>query len=1166
MVKSGKTSMVDELSNKWKFWINEGGTFTDCVAFDPDENIHTCKIFNSGIVRCKVHSFFRDSNKIYVEGIEKYPKNFFRGNYANFYRNGEILNAGFVKIDSSENGIIYPEIIFSLLQPGDLIEIFSTEPIPILIIRKIMSIRSNNKTDNIEIRLGTNRGFALFTENIGALTAFLTTKGFADILEIGNQTRSDIFNLKIQKKSPLYRFAAEINERTDKDGNILEPLDENHVKSVIKTLKRHKYESLAVCLMNSYKNSEHEKRIKEIAKESGFEQVFISSEVSPEIGLVSRGNTTVLDAVLTPVIHQYFNEISKKINNSDFKVMKSSGDLSDFNEIKAKDILSSNKVGGITGLKHVSECSGLKKIIGFDMGGSSTNISLFDGKYDYKHKIEKEGMEIISYELDSENIPVGGRSVCEFDGQSFSAGPRNIEYDTIKESGLSVSDINVFLGRIIPEYFTFHADLNKIEKKLENIKLKICKKRNITTQETAESFIKTINVNIALFIKKIFTEKGLDIKEYALSSFGGASSQHVCSVARELGIKDIVIHPYSGIFGAYGIGSDQIGTIKYETKYSEQTVYPDCLKKSFVKYNNSVVSAEIFLRSNLNPGHKIKGPAIIVDDFTSIFIEPEWECLVNKHKMLILKDISEFRIEDRVSKVKHDPLMFGILNSYLKFVTEQMEIVLRKNIVSTDMKEKLDFSCAVFDNEGNMITNNLSSPIHLGISECIKNMIADVVMNPGDVIVTNNPFKGGCSLNYITVVTPIFDKTNKEIMFFIANRIRHTEIGGSISDNPICNFYNLSDEGILIDNFKVIESGNSNILELRKILTSSGCPSKYPDENISDISAQIASNKYGVKDISDLCDRYGEDTILTHMKNILEISELNFIGKISGFVNGHNFSGADQLDNSSKIFVSIFRSSKEIIFDFKGTSCSSHNHNFNTTPAVVRAIVFYCLKSVFNDNVPVNDGMMRVVKINLPNCMINPEISGNYHTWPAVSAGVLETSQVITDIILRSLCHFSASQGTSNSLSFWDDNFRYQECICGGTGAGSDFSGFDAVQVHMTNTRIVDSEIIESKYPVLVRKFEIREYSGGISNCSPGGNGVRREIEFLKPLRFSIISDRRRTRPLGIGVGLKGCGKSGKNIFISRGEIIHLNSCAISNAEFGDRILIETPGGGSYGI
>ncbi len=1202
-------------NNKWSFWIDRGGTFTDIVAKSPN-------------------------NKLI---IKKYLS----------------VNRG-VYDDASSYGI-----------------------------SKIINETSkdNNNISSIikEIKMGTTVATNALLERKGAKTLLLITKGFRDALEIAYQDRSNIFSKKPIKPENLYKKVIEVDERIDSNGNIIKNLKLSEVKKELLKFKSKGFNSLAIVLMHGYKFKKHEELIQKLAKNIGFDQISISSQVSPLVKIVCRGDTTVADAYLSPILKKYLNNFTSNLTNrvrnynqikKNIYFMMSSGGLTSAINFKGKDSILSGPAGGVVGSVETIKSLGIRKIINFDMGGTSTDVSHFNKSYERKNENIVAGTRITSPMLDVHTVAAGGGSILKFEDDRFQVGPQSASSNPGptcygNNGPLTVTDANLIVGKIneslFPKIFGKNQNepLNKkkVISKFQQLKNKYKISKSI--ELIASGFLQIASENMANAIKKISIQRGHDITKYTLSCYGGASGQHACSVADSLGINKIVFNKFSGVLSAYGMGISDVRSYRQKNVNEElnnknlkglnkvfKELKKECIDelfknlnepkdvivyyKLFLKYFNSTTTIEIpyedikTVTKNFNKNHKyrfgilfetseiiidyietevliknsyskkivlnskfseypktldttkvftngkwknvniisqkqflkntkIKGPLLIIEDNQTIFVDENWETKFIANKFIILDKINDKSKKslNNFNFKQSDPILLEIFNNLFMNIAEQMGTVLQQTASSVNIKERVDFSCAIFSKKGDLIANAPHMPVHLGsmqqsVESIIKNNINNIY--EGDSFALNAPYNGGTHLPDITVITPVF--IEKKITFFVASRGHHADIGGTAPGSMTPLATNINEEGVLFDNVKIIKKNIFKEQLIVNILKNHKYPARNITQNILDIKAQIASNNKGLLLLKEAYESFGKTKFLNYIKFINLNAEKSVSNAIKKLKNS-NF--LLKTDNGATINVKITKTNnnKKVVVDFTGTSNQLPN-NFNAPKPVTIAAVLYCFRLLVDKNIPMNSGCLKPIKIKIPkNCMLNPKYPA------AVVAGNVETSQHLVNALLSALNIMSSSQGTMNNLTFGNKKYQYYETICSGSPAGPGYNGTDAIQVHMTNSRLTDPEILEIKFPVLLKDFHIRPNSGGRGKYK-GGNGTFRKITFKEPMELAILSSNRKIKPHGLNGGEDG--KVGKNYIIRKNNTKEiLEGCDYRKVKKGDSIIIETPTPGGYG-
>jgi 5-oxoprolinase (ATP-hydrolysing) len=1206
--------------NGWQFWIDRGGTFTDVVAQSPDGEI---------IVR-----------KLLSENPDRYS-------------------------DAAIQGI------------RDILDIPTDAPIP---------------TDRIAaVKMGTTVATNALLERKGDRTLLLITKGFRDALRIGYQNRTNIFARQIVLHEMLYERAIEVDERYSAQGEELKPvqIDEALWRS-LRDAYDNGIRACAIAFLHSYRYPNHEREVAAIVREIGFSQISISHQVSPLIKLVSRGDTTVVDAYLSPILRRYVDRVAGELGDVKLMFMQSNGGLTDARQFQGKDSILSGPAGGIVGAVKSSTSADFDKIIGFDMGGTSTDVSHFNGEYERTLETEVAGVRLCAPMMSIHTVAAGGGSILTFDGSRYRVGPESAGANPgpacYRRGGpLTVTDCNVLVGKIQANFFpavfglegNLPLDRAIVREKFVALAREISDRtgQQETAEQVASGFLTIAIDKMANAIKKISIQRGYDVSAYTLCCFGGAGGQHACSIAEALGMAQIFIHPLAGVLSAYGIGCADLRSLKEKTvevrltadaipslqrtiselatecrdAISAQGVEDDrieILRKIHLRYEGTdsalVVefadpetmrsqfeqaylqrygfamsdkalivaavaveaiglaaeftepmlalgrtiplepvattkiytkgkwhTAPIYQRQDLKPGDRIAGAALIVESTGTNAIEPGWSAEVTTGNHLILSHEesteSQSEISSHISAISRpDPVKLEIFNNLFRAIAEEMGITLQNTSYSVNIKERLDFSCAIFDRQGQLVANAPHIPVHLGsMSESIRALIEAKgnTLKPGDVYISNNPYNGGTHLPDITAITPVFSPSNppKEILtplFYVASRGHHADIGGITPGSMPPHSITVEQEGVLFDNQQLVERGQFREAELLDWLTQGDYPARNPVQNIADLKAQIAANNRGVRELHRMVEHYGLEQVQAYMQYVQDNAEESVRQAIAVL---HDGSFIYPTDEGSQIQVSIEidRNDRSAQIDFTGTSAQQPN-NFNAPLAICKAAVLYVFRTLVNDEIPLNAGCLKPLNIIVPEgCMLNPRYPA------AVVAGNVETSQAIVNALYGALGIMAAAQGTMNNFTFGNDRHQYYETICGGSGAGVNFDGTDAVQTHMTNSRLTDPEVLEWRFPVLVESFAIRSHSGGRGQYQ-GGNGAIRRIQFREPMTAAILSGHRTIPPFGLHGG--GVGAIGKNSVERRdGAIENLGSKAEVEMYPGDIFAIETPGGGGYG-
>ncbi|MCH7956633.1 MAG: hydantoinase B/oxoprolinase family protein [Proteobacteria bacterium] len=1195
----------------WQFCIDRGGTFTDVVGRRPDGTVVTHKLLSEN-----------------------------PGRYE----------------DAALQGI------------RDLLRLAPDEPIP---------------ADAIEsVKMGTTVATNALLERKGEATVLVITKGFGDALRIGYQNRPQLFARHIVLPEMVYERVIEVDERVGAWGEVLKAPDFEAAREALQAAYDSGIRSAAIVFMHAYRFGDHERAVAELARRIGFTQVSASHEVSPLMKLVSRGDTAVVDAYLSPILRRYVDGIASALGDTRIMFMQSNGGLTDARLFQGKDSILSGPAGGVVGMARTAAMAGFTQVIGFDMGGTSTDVSHYDGTFERAFETLVGGVRLRAPMMHIHTVAAGGGSILHFDGARMRVGPDSAGANPgpacYRRGGpLTVTDCNVMLGKIQPRFFprVFGPDADK---PLDDAEVHLrfdALAREITAatgderspEEVAEGFLRIAVENMTNAIKHISVQRGYDVTEYTLNCFGGAGGQHACMVADALTMNRVFIHPYAGVLSAYGMGladvramrqrsvearleagltaelAAQLATLEADARAEvhDQGVNSDhiaVLRKVHLRYDgtdtalvvdfaerarmvaafteahrrrfgfvmpgrghvvelvsveaigttDSVEDAEIapipgvaalkpldvvrmysggvrhrtpvFNREALLPGDRIDGPAIIAEANATTVVEPGWMAQLNRHGHLILT-----RSRPRPTQVAVgtdvDPVMLEIFSNLFMAIAEQMGATLSNTALSVNIKERLDFSCAVFDREGNLVANAPHIPVHLGsMGESVQTVMREGAgaIKPGNVYVSNAPYNGGTHLPDVTVVTPVFDEADEEILFFVASRGHHADIGGITPGSMPPDSRTVEEEGVLIDNVLLVEQGRFREAEMLELLASGPWPARNPHQNIADLSAQIAANEKGVQELHRMVGHFGLDVVRAYMGHVQDNAAESVRRVIDGLTGG---AFAYEMDDGAviEVRITIDKGARRAVIDFTGTS-EQRPSNFNAPFAVCRSAVLYVFRTLVDDDIPLNAGCLKPLDIIVPEgCMLNPRYPA------AVVAGNVETSQAVVDALYGALGVMAAAQGTMNNFTFGNDKHQYYETVCGGSGAGPDFDGTDAVHTHMTNTRLTDPEVLEWRYPVRVEDFSIRRGSGGRGRHK-GGDGVVRRIRFLEPMTVAIVSGHRRIRPYGMAGG--GAGAVGHNRIEPAdpgAPTVELGGTDKTEAGAGDVFVIETPGGGGYG-
>ena len=1205
------------MGDRWEFWIDRGGTFTDIVARRPDG-------------RLVAHKLLSDNPRAYR--------------------------------DAAVAGIRH----LLGVAPGD--------PVPAAEIGSV--------------RLGTTVATNALLERKGEPTVLVITRGFADALRIAYQNRPRIFDRRIVLPELLYQRVIEADERVGARGEVIAPLDERSVAGQLEQAYHDGFRSVAVVCLHGYRYPEHEQRIGAIARETGFTQVSQSHRTSPLMKLVSRGDTTVVDAYLSPILQRYVTEVAGDLAGVRLLFMQSNGGLTDAASFRGKDSILSGPAGGIVGMARTAGNAGFTKVIGFDMGGTSTDVSHYAGEFEREYETQVAGVRMRAPMLSIHTVAAGGGSVLHFDGSRYRVGPDSAGADPgpacYRRGGpLTVTDANVLLGRIQPEYFPevfgegsdqpLDAAATRVlfQQLSEQIAAATGDRRG--PEQVAAGFTEIAVANMANAIKKISVQRGYDVTEYVLNVFGGAGGQHACAVADALAMSKVLIHPLAGVLSAYGIGLADIiamreraveapltpalaaelqtiiepleqearaevaaegvpepritathrahlryagtdtalivpaGSLEgmtraFEAEYAQRFAFlmpdkpilveavsvevtgaqedleeladGDTTDRSAKKdgaaperpasdarvpvfTSGAWAEVDLFRRAALRPGHTVDGPAIIAEDLATTVVEPGWQAVVTDRGDLLLSRVQARPRQSGVS-TQADPVMLEIFNNLFMSVAEQMGVRLQSTAHSVNIKERLDFSCAVFDAGGGLIANAPHMPVHLGsMGESIKMVIR---RNPhirrGDVYVLNDPYHGGTHLPDVTVVTPVFGDTGDEIWFYVAARGHHAEIGGLSPGSMPAASTRVEEEGVLIDNLLLVQDGRFREAETMHLLQTAEYPSRDPVTNLADLRAQIAANEKGVAELRRMVDHFGLDVVRAYMAHVKDNAASSVRRVITALHDGHY---AYELDNGAVINVAVRvdRARRTADIDFTGTSPQLKD-NFNAPSSVAMGAVLYVFRTLVDDDIPLNDGCLAPLNVIIPpGTMLSPEYPA------AVAAGNVETSQAVTGALYAALGVMAEGSGTMNNVTFGNERYQYYETVASGSGAGDGFDGADVVQTKMTNSRLTDPEVLEWRFPVLLESYRIRPGSGGAGRWHGGSGGTRR-IRFAEPMTVTTLTGHRRVPAFGMAGGRPGA--LGRHwIEHPDGTVTAMAGCDSVAVQPGDVFVIETPGGGGYG-
>jgi 5-oxoprolinase (ATP-hydrolysing) len=1186
-------------SPRWQVWIDRGGTFTDCIGRDPEGALRVIKVLSS--------------DRAPLEGIRA------------------------------------------------LLDLDPEAPIP-----------------PIELKMGTTLATNALLERSGRDHALLITRGFGDLLEIGNQQRSDLFDVRVAKPSVLYGAVEELDERVSADGEVLTPLDPDRVDDALRRLLARGVESLAVVLLHGYAFPAHERLVAERARALGFRHVALSHEVSPELGFSARGDTTSADAYLTPLLIDYLALLARELPGSELLMMQSSGGLVAAERFRGHNAVLSGPAAGVVACARIGDWYGYPQVIGFDMGGTSTDVSRYGGRLERSYESVTAGVRLKAPMIDLHTVAAGGGSLCRLRSGRLVVGPESAGADPgplcyglrdergdRRASEPAITDINLFLGRIQPENFPFELERGPVEARLAELRDEAAAEGLALSElALAEGFIDVLNVAMAEAVKRISVARGHDVREHVLACFGGAGGQHACAVARQLGIATVIVHPYAGVLSAYGIGcadslwqgsapvphpeltpsvltdlgprfealarsggaalaeqgfapeglrTTRLLDLRYRGTETALTLEmpedgdalaafrrrhrqlygyvregrpveilqcrvevaglsdvrapapaatdrapePEPLRRTPVAFAGAWIDTPVYRRDTLRPGARLHGPALILEAIGTVVLEPGFDAEVDAYDNLLLRrtgaqaEAVRYRAAERA-----DPVALEAFHHLFMSIAEQMGTVLRQTSVSTNIKERLDFSCALFDRAGNLVANAPHMPVHLGaMGESVRAVLERWPhMAPGDVFVTNDPYGGGSHLPDLTVVTPVFE--DDALVFFVASRAHHADVGGVTPGSMPAFSTTLDEEGVLLDCVRLVAGGDFDEERFERLFSGGRWPARNLGDNRADLEAQIAANNAGVGLLHELVAHHGLATVQVYM-GFIRANAARSVRDALQRIDDGVYAFADAMDDGTAVGVTLTVAGDRATLDFGATGPESAG-NLNAPPAVVRAAALYALRCLVDEAIPLNDGCLEPIELIIPAPSLVSPRPGR-----AVAGGNVETSQRLVDVLLAAFELAAASQGTMNNVTFGDDSFGHYETICGGVGAAEGYHGASAVHTHMTNTRITDPEVLETRHPVRLTAFGVRRGSGGAGRWR-GGDGAIRRFRFLRRLQVSLLTQRRNRRPFGLHGGEPGA--AGRNVRVRLdGSEVELEGADGYVAEAGEELIVMTPGGGGYG-
>ena len=1248
----------------WKISIDTGGTFTDCLAVDPEGIKTRIKVLSSARLRGTI---IRKTAPCTYEFLSPWKYE------------SKLLEGYTVKVESSNKSAILLSVDYDqqvLILDTDLssltntdFEVFSGEEAPLLAARLLTKTPLKQALPLMEMRLGTTKATNALLERKGAKTLLVVTKGFKDLLYIGNQQRPSLFQLDIPEPRLLYADVMELHERLNADGHVIKELDSTDFT----LFPGMHYDSIAVSLLHSYQNDQHETAIAASFKQNGSKYVSASSHLFPFSHYLRRTQTAVVNAYLEPILDQYLNNIKSALDKGSLKVMTSTGSLAEVNGFRAKDSLLSGPAGGMVAAANTAKSLGFSRVLTFDMGGTSTDVARIDGEPELKYITEIDGIEFHNPTLAIETVAAGGGSVCWFDGFTLQAGPESAGASpgpACYGAGgpLTITDVNLLLGKLDPAKFGIPIHPEAAGEALTKLRKSIFEQNgnSLSDYEILTGLERIANEKMADAIRKISVEKGINPTDYALIAFGGAGGLHSCQLADLLKIEHVIIPYDAGLFSAAGIGEALVSTIvskqiilpwteaesqlerwikellsgaeaelqkqnitTYEIAFSsvslrfagqENTIevpyqgnttlaefknlytsqfgyYPEntkielesirlkvqekpevILSESLRKegeratslrqvkplfqteYQQQPTQANLYEWDLLEAGQEIYGPSILLNNTSTAYIPEGWKLVIQANK-----DAVAFRTGTKTiaSSEHRDEISLQLFTNRFKAIAEEMGVQLQRTAFSVNVKERLDFSCALLDAEGDLLVNAQHIPVHLGSMGICGRLVRDAIkMGPGDVVITNHPKYGGSHLPDITLISGVFTE-EEECLGYVINRAHHAEIGGKTPGSMPPDATCLAEEGVVIVPQYLVKDGIFQWEAIHSLFTQCAYPTRNFLSNEADIMAALSALRKGSQQLLKLVEAHGILAVKKYI-GLLKASAVLQLQTALEPLEGKKFEATEFLDDEHRIQVSISITKEKQIFDFTGTS-SVHPNNLNANISILHSAILYVLRLLINKEVPLNDGLMKNVEIILPeNSLLHPDFSDDPFKCPAVVGGNTEVSQRLVDTLLKAFELAACSQGTMNNFLFGNQNFGYYETIGGGAGAGKSFNGRTAVHQHMTNTRITDPEQLERKYPVRLLEFGIRKNSGGAGKYD-GGDGMIRKVEFLEPLQVTLLGQHRKYAPYGLHGGEDG--KTGQHTLTTKNHVVtKLPGICGLQVQAGDILTIETPGGGGYGV
>ncbi|GEP41803.1 5-oxoprolinase [Brevifollis gellanilyticus] len=1194
----------------WRIATDTGGTFTDCHALDPQGRETRCKVLSTGCLRAMVESA---GKVVLVKGLPVLPNRLLVGFEVRAV--GEAESRRVVGFDAARSEITLDQAVD--WAAGTLIELTTGEEAPVLGARILTNTPPGDDFPALRLRIATTRATNALLERKGGRVALFTTRGFGDLLSIGDQRRRDLFALKHEARPIFHEVVCEVPGRMGVSGEILEPLDEDAVRTAARDCLTKGIVTAAISLLHGHAHPQHELRVAEILREEGFTHLTLSHQTSAFAKLLPRTQSTVADAYLHAPVQSFLNGIRQV--SPDMQVMTSAGGLKTAEDIRPKDMLLSGPAGGAIGAANAARRLGHTRIITFDMGGTSTDVARIDGRPGYRFSQDVAGMRLLSPCIDIETVAAGGGSICRLTHHGLAVGPESAGSDPGpacygKGGPLTITDVNLLLGRFDPSKAPIPLDLEAARKRLRELHGQTDGALNKV--QLLHALLRLAVEHMTDAIRRISIGEGFDPADHALLAFGGAGPQHACAVAESLGMKIILVPGHAGILSAVGLqeavpevieerevrkglkefleevgrsGSEEglvasLSTLKREQRtriaelrlrgqdtpiqveFVEAGDLPGLYQKSYERLFGyappkgrevEIVSLRTITREleereafeTLPEGRLTSSSTLqqlIQDAFSTLVVAPGWSVETLEGFGHVLRQTGSVTVAPVMER--------DLVRHRFHSIVSDMGALLCRTAISTNIRERLDFSCALLDPQGRLLSSAPHIPVHLGaLGVCVREVAKAVTMQAGDTIITNHPAFGGSHLPDVTLITPVFYED--ALLGYIANRAHHAEIGGITPGSMPANATRLVEEGVVIAPRHLIRGGESCFDEVRALLTSAVYPTRNLADNLADLHAQLAANLHGVERLRALA----SESLPRIMEEILMHSSQVMRRQIERLP--ESISASEKLDDGHVIAVSMKRRADKLVLDFEGTS-AVHPRNLNATNAIVRSAILYVMRLMLQEDLPLNEGLMEPLEIHLPVSLLNPAFTGDPSRDPAVVGGNVEVSQRLVDTLIKALGLQACSQGTMNNFLFGGERFGYYETIAGGSGAGEGYDGAHALHTHMTNTAITDPEIIEQRYPVRLRQFAIRRGSGGAGQWR-GGDGVVREFEFLEPLTVSLLTQHRVEAPFGLNGG--GTGRPGQQRLIRECTETILEGCTSFPVLPGDRVVMETPGGGAFG-